>query len=592
MSAIAACWRRDGRDAAPADLAAPMAAAAHRAGGPFHIHCGGPAALASTTPPFRDRDRGAIVIVDGLIDNVDDLAPVLGVARDPGAVALAAFDRWGFAAGAHLLGDFVVAIYESRERRLTCIRDPMGQRPLFYGLGRDAIVLASEAQQIVRHPEIAGVINEAMVAEHLTDAPATIAETLWRDVHRVPPGHAIEISTNGLRLHRYWDLDPHAAARHDSDEAYADEFHDLFTRAVECRVRGIDRVGVLLSGGVDSSSIASVAQSLRGRGGAPPVHAFSATFPDQPCDETPYIDAVVERWGLPATRLDVVLVSRPDLEAYAERYLDVPMTPGLTADVLRRRAASMGVRTLLTGCGGDDFFSGSPLRVFDSIRGGNVIDAARAAISPLLSDRVRSFLRPMFGARPAPRSWIRPEFARRVGVEDRLLARTVPSFPTREQREIYAIVRGLPQVLGDEIEDRAAHAAGVTQRHPFYDRRVAEFGFALPPAQRMQDGRHKAVIRRALREYLPPMIADRADKAEFSYVYVAALEAIGVDGLLTRLESAERGWVDAASVRAMHQRMRGLYSAGDQAYIELALQLWAIAALELWLTRVSSITAS
>jgi asparagine synthase (glutamine-hydrolysing) len=431
-----------------------------------------------------------------------------------------------------------------------------------------------------------------MVAEHLTDAPATIAETLWRDVYRVPPGYAIEISAGGPRVQQYWDLNPHAAAARDSDESYAEEFHDLFTRAVDCRVRGIDRVGVLLSGGVDSSSITGVAQWLRSRAGATPIHAFSATFPGQPCDETPYIDAVVQKWGLPAARLDVVLVSRADLEAYADRYLEVPMTPGLTADVLRREAASVGVRTLLTGCGGDDFFTGSPLHLLESIRSGSILGAARAAISPLLSDRVRSFLRPVFGGRPARRSWIRPEFARRVGVEDRLLARLVPSFPTREQREIYAIVRGLPQVLGDEIEDRAAHAAGVTQRHPFYDRRVVDFGFALPPAQRMQDGRHKAVIRRALRDYLPPAIADRPDKAEFSYVYVAALEAIGVDRLLTRLESAERGWVDAAAVRAMYERMRALYSAGDEAYIELVLQLWAIAALELWLARAAVITAS
>ena len=406
------------------------------------------------------------------------------------------------------------------------------------------------------------------------------------------PAGRSRFSAADHRLHRYWDLDSTAAPALATDDEYAEQFREVFGRAVECRVRDVDRVGILLSGGIDSSSIAGVAQEMRQRDGAAPVHAFSATFPGRACDESAYIDAVVGMWGLPSTRRDVVLSARQDLEVYADRYLDVPMTPGLTGDVLRRQAAAMDIRTLLTGCGGDDFFSGSPLRVAAMLRGGDVAGLARAVVSPLLSDRARQFLRPIFGARPVERPWIRSEFVRRSELNERLHARVIPSFPTREQREIYGIVRGLPQILGDEIEDRAAHEAGVVQRHPFYDRRVVEFGFALPPAQRMQGHRHKAVVRRALRSHLPPSVLDREDKAEFSFVYAAALEAIGGEQVFSRLQSAERGWVDAAAAAGMYQRMTGLYSRGDGAYIELALQLWPIAALELWLERTAAITAS
>jgi asparagine synthase (glutamine-hydrolysing) len=592
VSAVAACWRRDGRSARPDDVAPSTAAAAHRARGPFHVVCTDNLALASTSPPWRDDASHTTVVVDGVIDNVADLARTLAVPADARAVALAAFKRWGLDAGEHLLGDFVVLIHDANARRLIGIRDPMGQRPLFYGIARDVIVLASEAHQIVRHPEMPRAINEGMIAEHLSDAPSTSVETLWRDVYRVPPGHALEISAAETRLHCYWDLDPEAVPAHATDDEHAEQFRELFGRAVACRVRGIDRVGVLLSGGIDSSSIAGVAQEIRTRAGESPVHAFSATFPGKACDESAYIDAVVGMWRLPSTRRDARLASRQDLEAYANRYLDVPMTPGLTGDVLRRDAAAMGIRTLLTGSGGDDFFSGSPLRALSMIRGGDLAGVARAVVSPLLSDRVRQFLRPIFGARPVPRPWIRSELVRRSQLHERLRARTIPSFATREQREIYAIVRGLPQILGDEIEDRAAHEAGVVQRHPFYDRRVAEFGFALPSAQRMQGDRHKVVVRHALRAHLPPLVLERRDKAEFSFVYVAALEAIGGEQVFSRLQSAERGWVDAAAAAGMYRRMTGLYSRGDGAYIELALQLWSIAALELWLERVSAITAS
>ena len=104
----------------------------------------------------------------------------------------------------------------------------------------------------------------------------------------------------------------------------------------------------------------------------------------------------------------------------------------------------------------------------------------RAIVSPILPDRARHALRPLLGARPARRPWILPAFAARTALEDRLRARAAPAFPDARAAEIHRAANSLAQVLGDEMEDRAAHAAGVDQRHPFYDRRVAEFGLALP----------------------------------------------------------------------------------------------------------------
>ena len=105
-----------------------------------------------------------------------------------------------------------------------------------------------------------------MIAEHLADAPATMAETLWCNVYRLPPAHVLEISESGTRVQRYWDFDPEARVRHPSPAGYAEPFRDLFTRAVECRVRHTMAIGVLLSGGLDSSS-AYIQSSLAGAPG-------------------------------------------------------------------------------------------------------------------------------------------------------------------------------------------------------------------------------------------------------------------------------------------------------------------------------------
>lgn len=598
MSALAGCYWFD-RPARPEDVAPAVESAAHRAGGPFRIETHGCAALAHAddprsphTFPFHDIRLETTVVLDGRLDNLSEIAQALDVPSGcpTGALLLAAFRRWGVDACVRLLGEFVLVVYDGRYRRLTCVRDPIGQRPFFYGIGSRGVVFGSEAQQVVRHPQISREINEGMVAEYLADAPTTTAETLWRHVRRLPPAHALEIAPSGHRIWRYWNFDPEARVRYRVAGQYAEHFRELFTRAVACRLVGADRqpahAGVLLSGGIDSSSIACVAQSIRQTSGGPPIQAFSATFPGRPCDETPYIDAVVHKWRLPATRADLVLPSRGDLEREVDRYLDPFASPGLTADVLRRLAVSQGVEVLLTGCGGDDYFSGSSLGLLRMLRQGQMLGAARAVVSPWLSDRTRSALRPLFGARLPEYPWIRSEFRAKAGLDERLRPAAVPPFPTREQRDLYRIVTGLPQIIGDELEDRAAHAAGVIQRHPFYDRRVAEFGLALPRKQRADRGQHKIVIRQALKDVLPERVAARPDKAEFSFTYVEALQALGGEQLFRRLRSEEAGWVNGDALRSMYGRLSGLYSSGGEAYIQLIAPLWTVAALEMWLDRV------
>lgn len=597
MSAVAGCCWFDDRPACADDLRASTAAARHRARAPFRFLCAGPVALAyaadspDSCQPFRDACTRTTVVVDGRIDNLDQVADALGTTeRSTCSVVLAAWRRWGVDAGSHLLGDFVIVLSDEPGRRLVCIRAPMGQRPLFYGAGPRGVAFGSEVQQVVRHAAIRTDVNEAMIAEYLTGEPATVTDTLWRGVHRLPPAHALEICAGGVRVQRYWDFDPEARVRYARSGEYAEHFRDLFTRAVECRLADAEVAGVFLSGGIDSSSVAGVAQSIAAARARAPIHAYSLAFPGRPCDETVYSQAVVDKWRLPATRVDAAPPSRDDLVHQSRQYLDIPAYPNsLTADPLRVRAASAGVRVLLTGFGGDDYFTGdvSPLEL---LRDGRVIAWSRAMVSPLLSDRACGLLRPVFGARRVRRPWIPAAFAARIDLEGRLRPPAALPFPTREQQQIYRAVNSLVQVLGDEMEDRAAHAAGVAQRHPFYDRRVAEFGLALPASQRSSGGEIKVVIRRALGDDLPPLVASRtslADKAEFSSTYVEALEALGGRQVFARLRSEDAGWVDGRVIRQMYEDMIQLYSRGADAYIALTGPLWAVAALELWLDAAS-----
>ena len=284
-------------------------------------------------------------------------------------------------------------------------------------------------------------------------------------------------------------------------------------------------------------------------------------------------------------------MSWDDLLGQSRQYADVPAHPNSSVgDPLRAAAASAGLRVMLTGFGGDDFFTGD-LPVMQLLREGQVIAWGRAVVSPHLSERVRAMLRPVFGARPIRRPWIQPAFAAGTDLEDRLRCRASLPFPTLDQRNIYRGVTCLVQILGDEMEERAASAAGVDQRSPFYDRRVAEFGLAVPSSQRSDGHAIKIVLRRALSDFLPPIVAARttlADKAEFSSTYVEALEAIGGRQAFSWLRSEEAGWVDGRVVRQMYEDMIRLYSRGGDAYIAFTGPLWAVASLELWLDAVGT----
>lgn len=143
-------------------------------------------------------------------------------------------------------------------------------------------------------------------------------------------------------------------------------------------------------------------------------------------------------------------------------------------------------------------------------------------------------------------------------------------------------------MLGGEIDERAAQACGLEPAHPLFDRRVGEFGLALPASERWRGHEQKVLLKRALTGYLPVSVAARHDKAEFSSTYVETLEAFGGQSRFTNLASSDAGWVNGDVIRAMYTRMIDLYSRGDGAYIALMGPLFVVAGLEIWLERTSA----
>ncbi|MBW1895562.1 MAG: asparagine synthase (glutamine-hydrolyzing) [Deltaproteobacteria bacterium] len=628
MSGIAGIYNLDGRPADAALLTSMTDAIAHRGpdGGGHWID--GPVGLGHmmlcTTPeslvekqPLTDETGNLCLILDGRVDNRDELRSALEAkgaklrTESDAEMILRAYECWGEESPARIIGDFAFAIWDGRNRNLFCARDILGLRPFYYYTDGRRFLWASELQQLIKDPSLPLVPNEGMIGEYLASAVNNKEETLYKGIFRLPPAHFLLVKPGGFRKARYWDMDPTKEIHHKTNEDYAEHFLDIFKEAVRCRLRTQGRVGAELSGGLDSSSVVSMAQSLFQEGSVPEsgFETFSLVFPGLLCDESAYIKDVVRMWDINSNTLQPGV---PDRSWHAEqvgRYWDIPDYPnGSMSDPIEALAREKGFRVLLSGLGGDEWFTGSRFRYADLLRKLKVIslvrqvrsDSAVSSVLPLpsnpllnwtlkplipknLNRRLRRF-RKRHESAPA---WIDSEFAQRVNLPERLRKEIDwHQFSSFAQGHHYTSATSGFQTHAIEMEERSASWFGIESRHPLNDRRILEFGLALPEMQRWQRNQQKFILRQAMRDYLPTRVLQRLTKAEFCVVFVKALQALGGENLFDSLSIASMGWVDEKEIRLMYRQMnRPDVQTEGGSYMHV-WPLWHIFGIELWFNTV------
>jgi asparagine synthase (glutamine-hydrolysing) len=253
------------------------------------------------TLPLIDKANSLALTADARLDNRAELISLLGMRghnKDEitdSDLIIAAYQKWGKNCVEKLLGDFVFAIWDGHRQQLFCARDHMGIKPFFYYYqpGR-LFIFASEIKALLDYPGIPRRLYEPRIADHLTLLLEEKTTTFYQDILRLPPAHTLVLTPTNVDLHTYWALDPERKVQFKSDDDYASAFRELFTDAVACRLRSAYPLGTTLSGGLDSSSIACVADKILTHQGNKPLHTFSFIFDEvTQCDERPYIYAVL-----------------------------------------------------------------------------------------------------------------------------------------------------------------------------------------------------------------------------------------------------------------------------------------------------------
>ena len=248
-----------------------------------------------------------VVVADARIDNRTELGSWLG--REVGEwtdveLILEAYRAWGVECAARLVGDFAFVVWDGARQRLFGARDALGMRSLVYRAEAGRTLFATEVKQILAVPGVPARIFEPAVGVYLSGPYMPPEWTFYEGIERLAPAHALVVEGGEKRVWRYWDVDPGHRIRYRREEEYAEHFLEVFREAVRARLRSVHPVGLLLSGGVDSGSVAAVAGSLLRSGEAecPEFRAYSFAFEELvECDERAVSGPLAEHWGIPVT---------------------------------------------------------------------------------------------------------------------------------------------------------------------------------------------------------------------------------------------------------------------------------------------------
>ncbi|HSR95403.1 MAG TPA: asparagine synthase-related protein, partial [Solirubrobacterales bacterium] len=319
-----------------------------------------------------DRTR---CLLDGVLFDLDRLADRLGVGElEPERLLALAYERWGEEMIGRLRGNFALAVHDVPRRRLLLACDQLGARSLFFHSNGSRLRFATELADLIERLPTRPPPEDTALVHWLASTGTPEGRTLYRGVGKLDGGRLLRFDRGGVDVRRYWSPSFEGCADYSSDTA-TEATREALAAAVRRHLPGGDRCGVLLSGGLDSTSVAALA---RRQAPAHPPRAYSAVFPEHPSiDESSLIDEATASLGLEGSRVEVRGGSmvRGALE-YMQRWeVPLPAPNHFLWQPLLERAADEGTSVILDGEGGDELWRFSPYLLADRLGSGRLASA-------------------------------------------------------------------------------------------------------------------------------------------------------------------------------------------------------------------------
>lgn len=625
MSGIVGIWNLDGRPVAPPMLRSLSASLSHRGPdgndqwirGSMGLACRllrvVPESLAETQPAIGR--SGTVLVFDGRLDNraellaeLNDTHDVTAESPDP-VLVLAAYDRFGDRVAEHLNGDFAFGLCDPEQHRLLLARDAIGIRPLYYTRTRNTFLFASEIKTLLAHPDVHAAPNDEMLASYLvSSAPQDTSMTCFKDIVSLLPSHCAVVTPDSFSTRQYWDFSV-TEQRFASFPDYAQAFRHHFTQALRRRLRSAYPVAVSVSGGLDSSSLLCLGETLRRTGGAPAPSLIGLSYlspAGSPSDEKEFLLEIERQYGLAIERVPIGNFGLMNGAREAVWHVEAPFLDHQwnTSHRFFNRAETLGVRVMLTGHWADQvlFPQAYLLDLFHQLRW---LDIGRhlRGFGRWMTDTPPNFFRKRFWLDLAkyhvpeaaipylrwlrarrPPAWYSDAFCRKAFRH--LLHRPFPGagLPTAHARSLYEEVRSPYHVHCMEWNNKIAAMFNMEMAFPFLDRELLSFLMSIPGDVQTWKGVPKALLREGMRGILPDAIANRKWKADFTHLVNEGMERDYqqmLDCLQSGAATTKWGYVKGSVLREHLQQLRGQIR--KAATGEIAWTLADLLALELWL---------
>jgi len=498
--------------------------------------------------PLQSQNNNFILTAGARIDNRQELLHALGVPASRHAVTsdgfliLSAYERWGGDCLEHLLGDWAFAVWDKHKGELFIARDHHGITGLFYFHNERFLAFASSLKGLFALPEVPRQPNPMRIAQRLVIWPEG-EKTFYEGILRLPPAHSLKADSESVSVRRYWHLEHTPDVRFKTDLDYVDAFLEVYGEAVRCRLRSYHPVGVTLSGGLDSGSVAALAarelrherHHLAAFTSVPLYDTRGLNIPHRFGDEGPFASTTAQFAG----NIDIHTIQAEDITplAGAELFLKLSEEPAYAASNLHwllsllDTAQQQGLGVLLTGQGGNatiSWFGDEHTLIrgllrhrqwklfWEEFNTRHMETSLWRAISIHMLrlllpagyffryKRFRSHLR--LGKEPwRDYSPINPDFARALNLQQQMdMNGFDPTFSgfadSRFSR--HAIIGPGRSIVGSTWQQLGS-GYGIDVRDPTLDKRVIEFCLGLPEEQYLRAGTDRYLIRRAMDGLLP-----------------------------------------------------------------------------------------
>jgi asparagine synthase (glutamine-hydrolysing) len=564
------------------------------------------------------KDGTCTVLFDGLLHSrrewLDDFA--LPSASDA-TLVLHAYLRWGEGVLDRVKGLFALIVWDGGKDLLLCARDPHGMHPCFYADDAGDLFLSSSAQALARHPRIRGTVDRVAIADHLCHRWPKLESTYFDAVRRLPGGYALRIREGRRTVARYWDPIPPGRPIDYISEKEAGRFTELLDQAVDRCLPG-GRAAIYLSGGLDSVSIAALAQEHPRQQDAGPPLALSLVFEHPDANEEGTQRAVATKLGLPQKVVTVDEAVGPNglladaLEMSASRSAPMMNLWNPAYAFLARYAAEQGCEVILTGNGGDEWLEAGVHNARLALQRLDFATVYRLWVSmqrsyPYSRGTVARSLLWTYGLRPivgqgartilertAPGALARRERSRFaqttpawVAPDPRLRDQMLERYRTHKRaRRRGALDSPMVAYELEEFYESGQHL-GIPLLHPFWDADLTAFLARVPPRLLMRDGYSKGLVRQSLALKFPKLGFDRSRKVTASGFYRSVMIREGIEAW-KRMGGAhaltELGVVDGP---ALDRHMKDLFRRGDAglsgADPGMTWQIWYVLTTEAWL---------